>query len=130
MSYPDRPLRMPLEEAGFRLQECEVLKERDLSTRPYGEISRMVVDPDFGHGFELSQGIGDRLCARAAKYGGDVVFCICPPGPAKINERNAKRRGVPFRQYMKLPTVYGEDMWLCAFLELLKIYRSEESEAA
>ena len=130
ISTTGNPLPVPLEEAGFRLRECVLLADLDLSNKPYGEISRMAADPEFGRGFELSDGLGNRLCNRAAGYGADVVFCICPPGPAKINERNAKRRGVPFRRYMVLPTVFGREMWLCAFLELLKTYSRNESEAA
>jgi hypothetical protein len=131
ISTPEYPLPMPLEEAGFRLQECEQLADLDLSHQPYGEISRMAADPDFGRGFELSDGLGDRLCRRAsATYGADTVFCICPPVPARINAINAKRRGVTFRRYLTLETVFNREMWLCAFLELHKIYRSNESEAA
>jgi hypothetical protein len=130
ISRPERPLAMPLEETSFRLKECELLQPLRLDRKPYGEISRMAADPACARGFEISSGVGNELCALAAREGLDVVFSICPEVPARINQRNAKRRGVSFEQYMELPTVFGKKMWLCAFTGLLRVYGCREKEAA
>jgi hypothetical protein len=130
MSTPFNPRRMPLEEAGFRLCDCDPLASLNLAKRAYGEISRMVVDPGMAHGFSGSFCLGDELCARAASEGTDTVFSICPERPARINAINAKRRGVGFHRFREVPTVFGKDMSLCAFTGLLRVYGKEERDAA
>jgi hypothetical protein len=130
ISTPECPRQMPLEERGFSLSGCDFLKHLNLESKPHGEISRMAADPEWARGFELSSGLGDRLCARAAHEGVDAVFSICPEFPARINQRNAKRRGVGFHRYHELPTVFGENMWLCAFTGLQRVYGNGEKEAA
>lgn len=128
ISRPEAPRLLPLEEAGFTLRACDVLRDLRLDRTPYGEISRMAANPVYAHGLELSWNLGNTLCARAAAEGLDTVFCICPRRPALLNERNAKRCGVTFRKYCELPTVFGRNMWLCAFSGLLRIYRGEGEE--
>jgi hypothetical protein len=130
IATPECPRPMPLEEGSVILRDCEFLTQLDLRARPYGEISRMAVDPDCARGFEVSAGLGNALCARAASEGLDVVFSICPEKPARINHINAKRRGVEFHRYRELPTVFGVNMWLCAFTGLLRVYGREEREVA
>lgn len=130
IATPGRPRRMPLEEGGVILRDCDFLAYLNLSARPYGEISRMAVDPEHARGFELSASLGNALCARAAGEGLDVVFSICPEKPARINHINAKRRGVEFHRYRELPTAFGVNMWLCAFTGLLRVYGREEREVA
>lgn len=130
ISTPGHPRRLPLEERQFSLRNCEYLEDLDLGRRPYGEISRMAADPECAHGFEVSAGVGNALCRIAASECLDVVFSICPEKPARINQINAKRRGVAFRRYQELPTVFGVNMWLCAFTGLLRVYGEREREAA
>ena len=130
ISTPKCPRRMPLEEADFRLRDCEFLYNLNLDRKPYGEISRMAADPECAKPFELSWGLGNALCAGAAREGLDVVLSICPELPARINQRNAKRRGVGFHRYAEVPTVFGKRMWLCAFTGLLLVYGNGEREAA
>jgi hypothetical protein len=130
ISTPERPFQMPLEEAGFDLRHCELLKDLNLDRNPYGEISRMAAAPECARGFEVSCGLGTALCATAASEGLDVVFSICPEKPARINQINAKKRGVGFRRYPELPTVFGVNMWLCVFTGLLRVFGTAEREAA
>ena len=112
------------------LRACAQLKNLNLDRQPYGEISRMAADPDCARGFEVSFGLGNALCAAAAAAGLDTVFSICPEKPARINQMNARRRGVGFQKYRQLETVYGVEMWLCAFTGLLQAYGRTEREAA
>jgi hypothetical protein len=130
ISAPECPCQMPLEEVNFRLRNCEFLSDLNLDRKPYGEISRMAAEPESAKPFELSWGLGNALCARAAREGLDVVFSICPELPARINQRNAKRRGAGFHRYPEVPTVFGKRMWLCAFTGLLLVYGNGEREAA
>jgi hypothetical protein len=130
ISTPECPRLLPLEEAAFSLRHCDSLKDLNLERTPYGEISRMAADPQCARGFAVSSGLGNALCARAAREGLDVVFSICPEKPARINQFNAKRRGAGFRKYQQLPTVFGVDMWLCAFTGLRQLYGTAEKEAA
>jgi hypothetical protein len=130
ISTPEHPRALPLEETSFRLKNCPQLAQFELDRRPYGEISRMAADPDCARGFEVSSGLGNALCASAAAQGLDIVFSICPELPARINQRNAKRRGVGFLNLMELPTVFGVNMWLCVFTGLQNVYRGWEREAA
>ena len=130
VSTPECPRPLPLEETVINLQNCAFMKELNLAGKPYGEISRMAADPECARGFEVSSGVGNTLCARVAREGLDVVFSICPEKPARINQINAKRRGAGFHRYQELPTVFGVNMWICAFTGLLRIYRTVESEAA
>jgi hypothetical protein len=122
ISTPANPRRLPLEEAEFQIQNYEDLNHLNLSRSPYGEVSRMVIDPEWSRGFSASAGLGDALCALAAHHGLDAVFCICPKAPARLNEIHAKKRGVAFHRYLELPTVFGRDMRLCAFTGLLNVY--------
>jgi hypothetical protein len=130
ISTPGHTRRMPLEEAGFNLRRSELLKDLNLDRNAYGEISRMAADPECACGFEVSSGLGTALCATAASKGLDVVFSICPEKPARINQFNAKKRGVDFRKYPELPTVFGVNMWLCVFTGLLRVFGTAEREAA
>jgi hypothetical protein len=130
ISTPECPRQMPLEEAGFSLGNCDFLEEFQLRRKPYGEISRMAAHPDCARGFEISFGLGNALCMRAACEGLDVVFSICPKVPARINERNARNRGVGFHKYLELQTVFRVNMWLCAFTGLSRRYENREREAA
>jgi hypothetical protein len=130
IATPECPRRMPLEEGSVQLRDCDFLAQLNLHAKPYGEISRMAVDPECARGFELSAGLGNALCARAAREGLDVVFSICPEKPARINHINAKRRGVGFHRYREVPTVFGVNMWLCAFTGLLRVYGRGKREAA
>jgi hypothetical protein len=130
ISRPESPRILPLEETGFRLRDCGFLKEFHLDRLPCGEISRMAADHGCGRGFEISAGVGNALCAIAAAEGLDIVFSICPELPARINQRNARRRGVEFHKYIELPTAFGVNMWLCAFTGLLRVYGRWEKEAA
>jgi hypothetical protein len=130
ISTPAYPRRLPLEERDFSLKTCEVLRDLHLDCNPYGEISRMAAAPEHAQGFEVSWGLGNALCALAAREGLDVVFSMCPELPARVNERNAKRRGVPFHRYTELAPVCGMRMWLCAFTGLLKVYGMEQTDPA
>jgi len=123
VSSPSCARRMPLEEANFSLRDCGFLEDLDLRRNPYGEVSRMAVDPECARGFEISSGLGNALCALAAREGLDVLFSICPEKPARINHINAKRGGIGFRRYQQLPTVFGVDMALCAVTGLLRVYK-------
>ena len=122
ISTPAYPRRLPLEEKDFSLKTCDLLKDLQLDRNPYGEISRMAAAPEYARGFEVSWGLGNALCALAAREGLDVVFSMCPELPARVNERNAKRRGALFHRYTELAPVCGMRMWLCAFTGLLKVY--------
>jgi len=130
ISTPPNPRRLPLEEAGFSLEACAFLSDLDLHRNPYGEISRMAVDAACSRGLEASFGLGNALCAIAAREGLDVVFSICPDTPARINQINAKRRGIIFHKYCEMPTVFGRNMWLCAFTGLLRSYERAIEEVA
>jgi hypothetical protein len=130
ISSPHDDRLLPLEENGFRLKDYAPLRDFHLEFNPYGEISRMSVDPSLARGFEGSAGVGDLLCGAAARLGLDVVFSICPEKPARINAMNARRRGVPFRRYRELATVFGVDMWLCAFFGLRHAYNAGRRTAA
>ena len=130
VSGPSCPRSLPLEEKGFSLRDYTPLKEFKLHCNPYGEISRMGADPEAMDGFRVSFGLGDSLCKRAANLGLDVIFSICPKKPARLNEINAKRRGVPFRNFGSIPTPFDVPMFLCAFSGLLNIYGHREREAA
>jgi len=116
ISTPELPRRLPLEEGGFSLGDCGALKHLALGQSPYAEISRMAVEPgSSSQGRRVSLGLALELCLVAARAGIDTIFSICPDGPAKINQLNARILGVTFRKYDRLPTVYGKDMWLCCF---------------
>ncbi|HKD04320.1 MAG TPA: hypothetical protein VKB79_00335 [Bryobacteraceae bacterium] len=130
ISSPHDNQLLPLEEGGFRLKDYLPTREFRLDINPYGEISRMAVDPSLARGFEGSAGVGDMLCGAAARLGLDVVFSICPEKPARINAMNARRRGVPFRRYEELETVFGVEMWLCAFSGLRSAYSAGHRSAA
>jgi hypothetical protein len=130
ISTPEVPRRLPLEEKDFSLRNCELLKHLHLDRNPYGEISRMAAAPEHARGFEVSSGLGNALCALAAREGLDVVFSMCPELPARVNERNAKRRGVLFHRYTELRPVCGMRMWLCAFTGLLRVYAVGQTEKA
>jgi hypothetical protein len=129
ISRPECPRRLPLEEA-FSLGSCEFLRDLNLDRKPYGEISRMAADPECARGFEVSSGLGDALCSAAAREGLGIIFCICPEKPARINHFNARKRGIGFRKYQEVPTVFGVHMWLCVFTGLQRVYRLAEEEAA
>jgi hypothetical protein len=130
VSSPREERLLPLEEAGFRLKDYVPAREFHLESNPYGEISRMAVDPSLARGFEGSAGVGDLLCGAAARMGLDAVFSICPEKPARINAMNARRRGVPFRRYEELKTVFGVEMWLCVFFGLRRAYNAGQRSAA
>jgi hypothetical protein len=130
ISTPECPRLLPLEDAGFSLKNCEFLKDLGLDRKPYGEISRMAVDPESSRGFEVSTGLGNALSARAAREGLDVVFSICPKKPARLNQINASRLGIGFHKYHELSTVFGVDMWLCAFTGLLRVHGHKGMETA
>jgi hypothetical protein len=130
ISTPGRPRRLPLEETGFDLKSCELLKELGLDREPYGEISRMAASPESAHGFEISGGLAYALASVAAHEGLDVVFSICPAKPARINRINAARLGIGFHKYHDLPTVFDVDMALCAFTGILKVFGNAGKEAA
>jgi hypothetical protein len=85
----------------------------------------MAVDHESSRGFEVSGGLGNALTALAAREGLDVVFSICPEKPARLNQINARRLGIGFRKYDKLPTAFGVNMWLCAFTGLLLVHGRE-----
>jgi len=129
ISTPESDRALPLEENSFRLRNCPKFGDLHLDRRPYGEISRMAADPACGRAFEVSTGVGDALCAIAAREGLDIVFSICPELPARINQRNARRRGVDFQRHMELSTAYGVKMWLCSFSGLLSVYKAWEDAA-
>ncbi len=123
ISFPSCPVKLPLEKsANVSLLACDYLQHLALSVSPYAEISRMAVDPSCAHGRKVSFGLGDKLCEVAAAAGIDTVFCICPDGPARLNEWNAKRRGVTFRKYRSVATDFGHEMWLCAFEGIRQVY--------
>ncbi len=130
ISSPGNDRLLPLEEGGFRLKDYSSVRDFRLDVNPYGEISRMAVDPALARGFEGSAGVGDLLCGAAARRGLDVVFSICPEKPARINAMNARRRGVPFQRYGELETVFGVEMWLCAFFGLGRAYNAGQRSAA
>jgi hypothetical protein len=130
LSTPQTPRQLPLEEAGFRLRESFQLAHLRLDSTPYGEISRMAVEPGVSEGMELSFGITRACCDIAASQGADVLFGICPERPARLNRRNAKRLALPFDTYGQLGTVFGKEMTLCAFIGLTHRCIGPEKDAA
>ncbi len=122
IATPECPRRLPMEEAGFDLRNSELFRQLALDRQPYGEISRMAVAPETGMGFQVSSALGTKLCALAGQQNVDVLFSICPDGPARINQRNARMCGVDFERLPKLPTVFGIDMWLCVFTGIRRMY--------
>jgi hypothetical protein len=130
LSTPSSPRLLPLEDAEFRISNCETLKSLALDRNPYGEISRMAVDPECSHGLEVSGRLGDELCAFAAALGADTMFCICPDKPARLNRMHAHRRGLGFARYQRVATVFGQEMWLCAFTGLRRVYAKSHQGAA
>ena len=129
ISTPGHRLPLPLEEKDLRLRSCTFLKDFRLDRNPYGEISRMAAAPECSRGLELSFGLGNALCRLAAHEGLDVVFSMCPELPARVNERNAKRQGVPFFRFAEMMPVCGMRMWLCAFTGLLRVYEPGTTNA-
>ena len=123
VSVPGSPRRLPLEEAGFDLLACELLKEVNLESEAYGEIGRMAVDPACTQGLEVSCGLARELCGVAARLGIDTILSICPDGAMRLNRRNAASCGVSFRRIVKLATVFGIPMWLCLFTGIQKKLR-------
>ena len=123
VSAPGSPRSLPLEEAGFDLLACELLKEAHLENTAYGEIGRMAVDPACTHGLEVSCGLARELCHVAARRGVDTILSICPDGAVRLNRRNAASCGVNFRRVVKLATVFGIPMWLCLFTGIQKTLR-------
>ena len=85
------------------------------------EISRMAIDPACSHALEASSDLALELCCVAARHGVDTIFSICPPAAVRLNRRNAAALGVGFAQYPKIATIYGRDMWLCAFTGILRV---------
>jgi hypothetical protein len=118
LSTPDNPRRMPLEDGGFELRSG--LPELDLDHQSYGEISRLAVEPAFGGDLLVSFGLGRELCVSAARRGVDILFSMCPEGPARINRRNSRKCGVEFRICQELPTPFGIPMRLCVYLGILR----------
>jgi hypothetical protein len=114
---------LPLEEAGFDLRECDLLREVNLDKTAYGEIGRMAVDPACTQGLEVSCGLARELCGVAANLGVDTILSICPDGAVRLNRRNAASCGVSFRRVVKLATVFGIPMWLCLFTGIRKALR-------
>ena len=53
VSVPGSPRGLPLEEAGFDLRACQLLKDVNLESEAYGEIGRMAVDPACTQGLEV-----------------------------------------------------------------------------
>jgi hypothetical protein len=123
VSVPCAPRRLPLEEAGFDLLACELVKEVNLDKTAYGEIGRMAVDPACTQGLEVSCGLARELCHIAARLGVDTIVSICPDGAVRLNRRNAASCGVSFRRVVKLATVFGIPMWLCLFTGIQKTLR-------
>jgi hypothetical protein len=124
ISTPEQPRELPLEENSLRLREHPLLRHLLLATRPYAEISRMAVDPDCSDGLSISFGLGQQLCHVAAEHGVDLIFSICPPAAARLNRLNSRKVGVTFDIYMKIPTVFGIDMLLCAYSGILGAVRN------
>jgi hypothetical protein len=123
VSGPDLRRKLPLEEAGFDLTGCELLKDVNLDKTGYGEIGRMAVDPACTQGLEVSCGLARELCHVAARLGIDTILSICPDGAVRLNRRNAGNCGVAFRRVVQLPTVFGAPMWLCLFTGIQKTLR-------
>jgi hypothetical protein len=121
VSTPEGPRALPLED-GFSLRKSGVLNKLGADREPYGEISRVAVDRRCTKGLTVSFGLGNKLCDLASAEGLDVVFSICPDAPARLNEINAKNRGVKFERHGKLATAYGRDMWLCSFSGLRRAF--------
>jgi hypothetical protein len=124
ISTSEDPRQLPLEENSLRLREHPLLKHLLLATRPYAEISRMAVDPDCSDGLSISFGLGQQLCQVAAEHGVDLIFSICPPAAARLNRLNSRKVGVTYDIYMKIPTVFGIDMLLCAYSGILRAARN------
>ena len=121
LSAPGRYRRLPLEE-GASLRENPELVSLRLDRRAYGEISRMAVEPVCADGLAISFGLGQELCRVAARLGADVIFSICPPGPARLNRRNAVKCRVRYEIYSELPNPYGIPMRLCAYTGIVGAY--------
>ena len=124
---PDCRRKLPLEEAGFDLSGCELLKDVNLEREAYGEIGRMAVDPACTQGLEISCGLARELCHVAAGLGIDAILSICPDSAVRLNRRNAASCGVGFRRVVKLPTVFGAPMWLCLFTGIRAVYVQREA---
>lgn len=129
ISSPSCPRVLPLECAGFRVRESHDLVALALESNPFGEISRMAVLPKCRRGFEASTGLGRALCAKAAREGLDVVLSICPEKVARINSINSRRSGVECRLYFTIPTPFGIEMYLCAFVGLQQVFQGQGEEA-
>ncbi|MDX1982170.1 MAG: hypothetical protein SFV51_17995 [Bryobacteraceae bacterium] len=115
ISTPDSPLRLPMEEGGFRLSR--ELPEYRLHSRSYAEISRVAVDPGTADGGAVNLELARMLCRTAAGQGVDLLFAICPRGQLRINRRNAAALGVAFRFFpaVKAPGDYGVAKTLCVY---------------
>jgi hypothetical protein len=120
VSTPESPQRLPLEGSRFRLSEFSSITHLDLETRPYGEISRMAVSADDIGPVRLFRGISNELTRIAASLGVDVIFSICPDEAVRLNKGNARKPGVRFAKYEKMPTDYGIDMSLCVFTDIIR----------
>jgi len=128
VSAPDRRRKLPLEEAGFDLAGCELLKDAHLESEAYGEIGRMAVDPVCTQGLDISCGLARELCQVAAGLRIDAILSICPDSAVGLNRRNAASCGVAFRRVVQLPTVFGVPMWLCLFTGIQTVYVRREPE--
>jgi len=126
VSVPGCRRKLPLEEAGFDLLTCELVKEMNLDRTAYGEIGRMAVDPACTQGLEVSCGLARELCRVAARLGVDTILSICPDGAVRLNRRNAASCGVSFRRVVKLATAFGIPMWLCLFTGIQAVYKWHE----
>jgi hypothetical protein len=82
----------------------------------------MAIDPHCTEGLQASFGLARELCRAAARRGVDIIFSICPEGPARLNRLNARKCGVKYHIYSELPTVFGVPMWLCAFSGISSVY--------
>ena len=121
VSTPENPCVLPLEDCGFRLRGYDALCDFELGRRPYGEISRMAVDPACSQGLAASLCLAAGLCRVASALSVDTLFSICPPGAVRLNRRNAAALGVMFRKFRNISTAYGREMSLCAFAGIVQV---------
>lgn len=123
VSRPERPLTMPMEEAGFRL--ATALPEFRVDSKPYAEFSRVTVDPAYACGRRASFGLIAEMAWTAARMGVDLVLSICPEPQVRWNAGNARKIGVGFQVFpeIEVATPFRIRMTLCAYTGLIAAYR-------
>jgi hypothetical protein len=131
ISWPERPRRMPMEEAGFRLPFALAgaalagsVPRFELDHQPYAEFSRVTVesDPVYTSGRRCGLGLIRALAHATAAFGVDLVFSMCPAPMVRMNAINSRKLGVKFHPFpeISVPNPFGIPMILCAYTGLIE----------